>query len=135
MEHCFLIVFFCFTPLICVVYRFMQQMSYVKSCISLSALPSFYPPQPPSLLALQGHLNASSMDEKHSEKPRLHSSTNLPRSAPSSVSKAQLLDGHTEIRMRCLETDNGKIYEACIIGLSVELCVSSSANLQTLTNS
>ncbi len=69
------------------------------------------PPFPPGLSVLQGHLNPDSMDEQHSEKLWLYSSTNLPRSAPSSVSKAQLLDGHIEFRMRGFKTDNGKVHD------------------------
>lgn len=74
---------------------------FMTSVVFLSALTS---PIPPGLSALQGHLSPDSMDEQHSEKLWLYSSTNLPRSAPSSVSKAQLLDGHIEFK-----TDNGKI--------------------------
>lgn len=62
------------------------------------------------LSVLQGHLSPDSMNKKHSEKLWLYSSINLPHSAPGSVSKVQLLDGHIEFRMRYFKTDNGKIH-------------------------
>lgn len=54
------------------------------------------------------------MDEQHSEKLWLYSSRSLPLSAPSSVSKAQLLDGHIEFRTRGFKTDNSKIHDCTL---------------------
>lgn len=82
----------------------------MTSVVSLSAcLPS---PQGPS--ALQGHLSQDSIDEQHSEKLWLCSSTIMSYSVPTSVSKAQLLDGYIELRMRDFKTDNDRIHDCAL---------------------
>lgn len=88
----------------------LMRLLYDKCCVSLSAC--F--PSPPGLSVLQGHLSLDSMDEQHSEKLWLCSSINLPRSAPTSVSKAQLLDGYIEFRMRDFKTNNGRIHDCTL---------------------